>query len=280
MDENRIINNIDDLPVMPEIVLKINEISQNPEVSIDEISEIIEKDSALSAKVLRLANSSYYGLASQVDSISRAIIVLGFNTVCNLAASIGISKIFKEQYKNISIDLSGLWFHTLGCAVAAKVIISEKNQNYAERAFICGILHDIGKIIIAKILPAEQKKIFDALYKSKKTIYDIEEEIISTNHAKVGFAIGKKWKFPEYILDVIRFHHDPLQSKIAPDIASAVHLGNAISKALSLGVSTDSRAFIKPIVWEQLRINQQKIPSLIKDIQNEFDLAMEFWMET
>ncbi len=280
MDENRIINNIDDLPVLPEIILKINEVLQNSEVNVDEIAEIIEKDSSLSTKVLRLANSSYYGLASQVDSISRAIIVLGFNTICNVATSVGVSAIFKEQYKNIGIDLAGLWLHTLGCAVASKVIISVKNANDAEKAFVCGILHDIGKIIIAKVFPTEQRKIFDALIKSKKTICEVEEEIIGTNHAKVGFAIGKKWKFPDYILDVIRFHHNPSLSTVAPDVASAVHLGNAISKALSLGVSTDSRvSIINPFLWEQLYIKEETIPLLIKDVQNEFDLAMEFWME-
>ncbi len=280
MDENRIINNIDSLPVLPEIILKINEVLQNSEVNIDEITQIIEKDSSLSTKVLRLANSSYYGFASQIDSISRAIIVLGFNTVCNVATSVGVSAIFKEQYKNVGIDLAGLWLHTLGCAVASKVIISVKNVNDAEKAFICGILHDIGKIIIARVFPAEQKKIFEALIKSKNTICEIEEEIIGTDHTKVGFAIGKKWKFPDYILDVIRFHHNPFLSMIAPDITAAVHLGNAIAKALSFGVSTDPKvSVINPEIWGRIGIDEKTIPSLIKDIQNEFDLAMEFWME-
>ena len=121
---------------------------------------------------------------------------------------------------------------------------------------------------------------FDALKKSNKTIIELENEIIGTDHAKVGFAIAKKWRFPDYILDVIRFHHMPHLSKEASDITVSVHLGNAIAKALSLGTSTDPKvAIIAPDLWKQLGINEKTIPSLIKDIQNEFDLAMEFWME-
>ncbi|NWF97855.1 MAG: HDOD domain-containing protein [Nitrospirae bacterium] len=280
MDENRIISSINELPVLPEVVLHINELLKKSASSIDEVADLIEKDSALSSKVLRLANSSYYGLSSQVDSVSRAIIVLGFNNVCNVVTSIGVSAIFKENYKGIGIDLSGLWIHTLGCAVASKVLMSLKNDSESEKAFICGILHDIGKIIIAKTLPSEQKKVFDALKKSNKTISELENEIIGTDHAKVGFAIAKKWRFPDYILDVIRFHHIPHLSKEASDITVSVHLGNAIAKALSLGISTDPKvAIIAPDLWKQIGIDEKKIHSVISAIQNEFDLAMEFWME-
>ncbi|HMK49334.1 MAG TPA: HDOD domain-containing protein, partial [Thermodesulfovibrionales bacterium] len=136
MDLTLLINRVNDLPALPEVVIHLNNLLKENSSSLDNIAAVIEKDAALSSKVLRLANSSYYGLASQVDSVSRAIIVLGANTVSNVVTSVGVSAIFRDPRKDASIDMAGLWMHTLGCAVASKTAMRRKNEQDSERAFV------------------------------------------------------------------------------------------------------------------------------------------------
>lgn len=279
MNINHIINKVTDLPSLPEVVIQLNDLLKDSSTGLDIVTDMIEKDAGLSSKVLRLANSSYYGLSSQVDSVSRAIIVLGFNTICNVVMSVGISSLFKQQKKVADIDMAGLWIHTLGCAVSSKVLMQKKNEVEAEKAFVCGILHDIGKAVIAAGLPEEQKKIVSLMSVHNKTLIQAEAEVFGIDHAEVGYAIAGKWHFPDYILDVIKYHHRPSAARMVPDITSAVHLGNSISKALAFGKSTEPRVTpIDPFAWKQLGIKEIDIPHLITRIQDEFDLAMEIWM--
>jgi putative nucleotidyltransferase with HDIG domain len=280
VDINHIINKVTDLPALPEAVIQLNYMLKDSSSSIDYVAGVIEKDAALSAKILRLANSSYYGLSSRVDSVSNAIIVIGFNMVCNVITAEGVSALFKDPQKNTGIDLTGLWLHTLGCAVSSKAIMLTKKGPEAEKAFVCGILHDIGKVVIAKTIPEEQKKISNLLLsKPYKTLITAESEVLGFTHAEIGYAAAKKWLFPDYILEVIRYHHKPSSAKIAPDIISAVHIGNAIAKSLAFGKSTEPYVTsIDPFAWKQLDIKDIDLPSLVNEIQDEFDLAMEFWM--
>jgi putative nucleotidyltransferase with HDIG domain len=280
MDISYIINKVSDLPALPEVVIQLNYLLKDSSSSIDNVAGIIEKDAALSSKVLRLANSSYYGLASQVDSVSRAIIVLGFNTVCNVVTAVGVSAIFKDPKKDACIDMAGLWLHTLGCAVSSKAVMRKKSDPDAEKAFVCGVLHDIGKVLIAKTIPEEQKKISGLLLTGEhKTLIEAEIKVLGFSHTEIGHAIAKKWHFPDYILEVIKYHHQPFSAKLAPDIVAAVHLGNSLAKAMALGLSTEPRVtLIEPSAWKRLGIREADIPSLAAETQQEFDLAMDFWM--
>jgi len=193
---------------------------------------------------------------------------------------VGVSAIFKDPKKDTDIDMAGLWMHTLGCAVSSKKVMQKKNEQDSEKAFVCGILHDIGKVIIAKTIPEEQKKILGIMMSNPhKTLLDAETAVLGFTHAEIGFAIARKWHFPDYILDAIRYHHHPASAKISPDIVSAVHLGNAITKSLALGKSTEPRVTsIDPFAWRQLDVKAVDLPALVTEIQNEFDIAMEIWI--
>jgi putative nucleotidyltransferase with HDIG domain len=277
MNADYIINKINALPTLPDIVIQLNSLLKNSSSSLDEVASLVEKDSALSSKVLRLANSSYYGLSSKVGSVSRAIIVLGFNTLCNAVTTVAVSDMFTNRKGEV--DLAGLWLHTLGCAVASKVVIQKKNYMEADKAFICGIMHDIGKVAIANSLPEEQKKVLSLLNKPGKTLLEAEREVLEIDHAEIGHALAQKWHFPSYIVDTIRYHHSPAAAKMVPDLAAAVHLGNVIAKALALGKSTEPRVtFIDPSAWGQLGITETEVKPIVAAVQDEFDLAMEFWM--
>ncbi|MCJ7602310.1 MAG: HDOD domain-containing protein [Desulfobulbaceae bacterium] len=136
-------------------------------------------DTALAAKVLRLANSAFYGLQKQVTTLNKAVMILGFNTVKNLALSVSIYSLFKER-PGSPIDVKGLWLHSLGCAVAAKIIAENLNKKLGEDAFLFGILHDIGKIIIINAMPQDYEKILLLIQERQMPEGDVEMEVMGS----------------------------------------------------------------------------------------------------
>ena len=278
MNVRQIVDRVDTLPTLPDVVIQLNQFLKDSSIDIESIANIIEKDAALSSKVLLLANSSYYGLSSKVDSIFRSIIVLGFNTVCKVIMTASVYQMFNTQSKRSGVDFGGMWLHTLGCAVASKVVMAKNNEMESEKAFMCGILHDIGKVAISGALPLEQEKILTLQKDSGMPLVDAEREVLGTDHAEVGYGISKKWNFPDYMCEVIRCHHQPSVSKTAALFASAVHIGNSIAKALALGKSTEPRVTTIDLnAWALLDIAESDIFPIVDTVQNEFDLAMDCW---
>jgi putative nucleotidyltransferase with HDIG domain len=277
---DRIIDRAGDISSVSRNITKLNRLLKSSTSSMEEVSSLIEKDPAFSSRVLRIANSSYYGLASKVDSIERAVVVLGFNTVCNLVMTVGAFNFFRVTDRKTEIDFEKLWYHNLGCAVATNVLMKRINQAEAEKAFMCGILHDIGKAVMAQAVPNEQIKILEILKNdTSKTLLEAEEEVLKTTHAEIGYAIAKKWHFPEDIIGAIRNHHTPSGAGNFRELAYAVHLGNAFAKALAFGRSTEPRVtVIEPFAWECFWIKKPDIPAIITAVQDDFDLALESWM--
>ncbi len=270
---DRIINKIKELPTLPSVILQINRVLRDENTTIEKVVDIIERDSSLTSKVLRLANSSYYGLSYNVDTLTRAIVVLGFNTVKNLAVTVSLLKIFDNPLIS-SFDIKELWLHSLGCAIASKTLISKKRDPLLhEKAFVCGILHDIGKLALYTNLPADVSRVMEKLKKNKnQTFHEAEKEILDFTHSDIGALIAEKWHFPRELSDAIKFHHSPEMAKEHHEIIYAVHAGNEIAKALDLGRSTFEKVKdINPNTWKILSLSEEDLSMLLLEIKSDFD---------
>ncbi|MBI4698573.1 MAG: HDOD domain-containing protein [Nitrospirae bacterium] len=279
---DKILSNIKDIPTLPSVVLHVNRALSEKSSTIESVSKIIEKDPALTSKVLKLANSSYYGLTYHVDTLSRAVIILGFNTVRNIAVTISLLDIFNKS--RTSFDIKGLWQHSLGCAVAAKALTHKKhNPALSEKAFIGGILHDIGKLIIYTNFPREMDKIIAKAENNNHSMSEAEEEILGFNHAEIGSLVSKKWHFPADLSETIRFHNNPEREKKFPEVVYAVHAGNEIAKALKLGTSPYSKVQnINTRTWDVLEIADKNFMDedlylLLMETKKDFDDVVNSW---
>ena len=278
---NVFINKVKNLPVLPSVVLQLNRTLANNSATIDSVSEIIGRDPSLSAKVLQLSNSSYYGLSYTVDSVKRAITVLGFSAVRNLALTVSVANIFNSSTG--SIDLKGLWFHSLGSAVAAKSLLYKKSPLLQEKVFLCGIIHDIGKIIVSEYIPKKMEEILRKLRQNKLiTESDVEKEIIGFTHSELGDFMARKWHFPQEFSDAINLHHNSSGfSSMKPEnksICAGIFAGNQIAKAMALGKSTDP--FVDTIdtsIFNILDITEKELPSVIIKIKNDFKEILNSW---
>jgi len=280
MDIKEFLSRIKDLPTISSVASEINLIEKKKSLTAKSLSEIINRDPALTAKVLRLANSAYYGVVREVSTLSRAVTVLGFDTIKNLALTISVFNVFNSTDEK-AFDMQGLWGHSLGVGLAAKHLVSASSMSIgdrmlAEQAFVCGILHDIGKIAIARNFPDAMHDILDRVHSSDVPQHEIEKEILGFNHQRVGQALANSWNFPEDYLTVIRLHHAPVATVISANkrimaLVMGVYVGNRIAKSVPLGKSTDP--YLEKVLPDALRkmgITTDALAGIIQNIKEDF----------
>lgn len=282
MDPRKIIDKIGDLPTLPTVAARITAEMRSESLTAKALAKIMAEDSALTAKVLRLANSAFYGMAKQITSVEKAVTVLGFNTVKNLAMAISVYAFFEQGRKTL-IDTIGLWHHSLGCAVTCQRLVGKTNKKLGEEAFLFGIIHDIGITVFINHQLSEMEQVLRLVRQNGVTLSDAETEVFGVTHQQIGAMLLKEWQFPDNIIAGVRLHHEipPETSKLAADDAQLVRglcVANQMVKALQLGVSIDpERQSIPPRMWKFLNVSREELPALRAEITESYQLIMAAW---
>ncbi|NOX26375.1 MAG: HDOD domain-containing protein [Deltaproteobacteria bacterium] len=282
MELDALIEKVGDLPTLPTVVARINREMENESLTAHGLGVIISEDSAFTSRILRLSNSAFYGMPKQISSVDKAVTILGFDTVKNLALSLSVYSFFKGGRETV-IDIPGLWNHSLACAVCTKLLIAKSSRKLAEEAFLFGILHDIGKMLLINNNLADMENVLRISRDRGITQNEAEREIFGFTHQKAGARLAKKWKFPGNIVMGIKLHHDlpPEIKKLAPETAALVRalcVGNQMAKALSLGISTNPhRRDIPVIMWKSLHVNRNELPKLSVKMKEDFNMILRDW---
>ncbi len=270
---------IHDLQSLPSVALQINNEVKKESLTSKTLAAIISNDPPLAAKILKLANSSFYGLARQVDTLDRAVTVLGLNTIKNVALTLSVCSIFKKNAANPSIDIEGLWRHSIASGAAATILINNSRPTEKEKAFLGGIIHDIGAITLIMAFPEESRLVFKKIQEAGMSQTAAEQEVLGFSHQEAGAFFAEKWHFPQEIIDAIKFHHadytqDDLKKISNKKLVFSVYAANNIVKVMGLGKSIDSEVGTIPkFIWKELNISEEVIPSLRAAIKDEYDLA-------
>lgn len=212
----RISNYIEQMPSLSTTVTKVIEICENPASLPNDLGRVISLDPVLTGKVLKLINSAYYGLGNQVSSVTRAIILLGLNTVKNMALSTAVLDTLRDREKAGDLSPDDFWLHSLGVGITAKNLAAFKGVPVAGRDeyFVGGLLHDLGKIVINRLFREEYALVLARARKEKVLLKQVEMEALGLDHEIVGEMIVSKWKLNEAIVAAVRHHHRP---EAAPD---------------------------------------------------------------
>jgi putative nucleotidyltransferase with HDIG domain len=233
----RITESIISLPTLPTVVSKMIQLVDNPKTSASSLARLIYTDQALTARILKLANSAYYGFPREISTVKMAIVVLGFNTVKEMGLSLSVFEVFKGDDNNTPFDISRFWQHSIGCGSAARMLARKLNYHLTGEAFVAGLLHDIGKIIFRQYLSREFKTIIDKVSKGEIDLDEAEMEIIGTSHAQAGAWLAEKWNLPRIIVDGIAFHHAPWDGQEDQVLDAIVSVANYLCHLNQIGIS-------------------------------------------
>lgn len=269
---------IDSMPSLSPVVHKINEVANNVKSSAQDLTDLIQLDPVLTAKVTRMVNSAYFGLPQEVKSLKQAVVLLGLNTIKNVAIS---SAFLGRSYLKGSDVLDGedFWKHSLGVAVASKMIARRLGveEKFIEEYFIAGLIHDIGKILMNNSFPDEMRKILEISAAKNMPITDIEKNVLGLSHEEIGIAIGKKWKFENNLLYAVGRHHQPALQGSSAIFSMVVAVADTFVKILKVGFSGNHR--ITPVpdeVWKILNLDEESVFATLADIGKEIDKAKLF----
>jgi putative nucleotidyltransferase with HDIG domain len=247
------------LPEAPDIIIEYNKIIQDPMCSIDDIADVVNRSPSLAAMLLKMANSAFYGFASKIDTVSRAITLIGTRETSSLVMGICTMKLFHDIPKELA-DVSSFLRHSLSCGILSRILASRKNVPHTERFFVAGLLHDIGRTVWYKYFSEQAKLLLRMAEKTGICLYRIEQTCLGINHGEISEYLLKKWNFPDTLINSIVYHHSPLDSP-DPEAAGIVHLADIAINALGVGHSGEQiiPAF-EPEVWEHMRLT----PSVLK----------------
>lgn len=245
MNENhlrKIEKYINGMPALPVTVTKVVEIANNPATSPVDLNKVISLDPVLMARVLKLINSAYYGVSSKVNSLVRAIIMLGINTVKNLALSSAVMDTFGKKQQFRALDPQAFWRHSLGVGVTSKLIARKRkiDSSRLEEYFIAGLLHGIGKIPLNNVLVDEYVEAMSLADRQKLPLYAAERRVFGFDHTFVGVQIGEAWKLGNAILDTIKYQLRPSEYEGQyGDIVNTTHAAIYFVTVAEIGFSGD-----------------------------------------
>jgi HD-like signal output (HDOD) protein len=237
--KSKILRGLVELPPMPNIILKAREIMEDPGSSLKDLAAVIEHDQAIVARVLALANSAYYGLSGLVSSIQHASILLGQKTLGELITIAASSKLLSKPLKGYMLHPGDLWKHSLAVALGSKIISEKINAECIEDAFIAGLLHDAGKIILDPYIVERKKAFKKALENGQPKFIQAEKEILGFDHAEVMSRAVRFWRYPENQSTAIRYHHYPSRSD-DNEMAFIIHLADFTAKQAGFKSENDA----------------------------------------
>lgn len=219
------------LPTLPTVVSKMLQMIDSRKSSAETLARLISTDQALTAKLLKLANSAYYGYAREISTINMAVVVLGFNTVKELVLGLTVFDVFKDKGDSgaTGFDAVKFWEHSAACGVAARTIAKSAAPRYAGEVFVAGLLHDMGKMILNQYFENELAQISQLVASGEaQTLEDAEEHVLGVSHGTVGAWLAEKWNLPYMICDAVRNHHRPWEAQVDSAFVSLVTLADIL----------------------------------------------------
>ena len=282
MDILELVNKTVELPTIPEVLVRLNQVMVDPDSSCDDVANVVAKDPAIATNVLRLVNSAYFGLQVRVSAVSTAVSIMGYRMTKKVALKAAILTVFaKREEKSEHFDPALFWQHSIFTGVAARTIakVSPKFQaSDAEDLYICGLLHDIGKIILMESASERYGKVLVEAAATGRPELELEAEMLGFNHADVGSVLAIKWLLPEDLTIAIRYHHAPGQDPFHQSLSSLIHLADHL--AWSSGNSSTLGTVPPQLdlgVYDQVGIDARQIEDLLPQIREDFEAIRMPW---
>ncbi len=255
---------------LPKIYFELQDALSNPDKTFQDIGDIISCDPALSARLLKIVNSPFFGFPSKIETISHAISIIGMSQLADLALATLVIYQFRG-IPNSLFNMEKFWKHSMACGVAARSIAEFKGETNVERFYLAGILHDIGRLVIFKKEPALARDAFFMSKEKEENIFLSERELMGFDHADVGGELLKAWQLPPRLVEAVAYHHQPELAKQFPVEAAIVHTSDYIVHVLQVGSDADfSEPQLYPKSWDIIGLSPDDFEFMKDKVKRQY----------
>jgi len=270
-----LVNNTIELPTMPEVLLKLNDVITNSDASAADVAKVVSKDPAVATNILRIVNSAYYGLQVRVSSVSLAVSVMGFNMTKKVALKAAVFSAFGKRREKIQhFDPLAFWRHAIYTGVTARTLAANAQaftDVHPEDIYIAGLLHDIGKIILMEKAAPRYLAMLRRAVQEGRPETAVEAEDFGFTHADVGSVLAIKWSLPEDLAIAIRYHHAPSRDPFHRSLSSLIHLADQLAwRAGSPSTVGTTVAAMDKEVYDCIGLDPARVEELLPQIQEDF----------
>jgi putative nucleotidyltransferase with HDIG domain len=267
-----LVADVRDLLSLPEIAVQVNAMVEDPRSTATELGEVINRDPSLTARLLRIANSPFFGLTSKIATVQRAVAVVGSKRLRDLIIATSAIRTFKGV-PNQLVSMDDFWYHSLYCAIAARQLAMSRRLPHADSLFTAGLLHDIGQLIIFNRLPDQAR---EALRLSTEDPHAVdmrqaEQEVLGFDHAQVGGLLLRHWQLPAMLVECVAYHHTPDKAEHFPLEAAIVHIANSIATLAEINsIHLEDVPKIQPSAWKLSGLKEEIIVPVMRETQKQF----------
>ena len=271
-----VLSKVRTFPTLPMVVHKITELVSQPETSAKDIEAVIAKDQVLTAKLLRLVNSPFYGFPQKVTTISRAVGIIGFEALRNLVFSSSVVNLFRSQGSDI-FRPTEFWKHSVGTALGAKELARHLGEKQVEEFFVGGLIHDIGKLVHEEYFGDAFRQACSLAIRNDILLRQAEQEVLHFTHDQTGGLLMTQWNLPPKVLAMVRFHHQPAEAREYQREAGVIHLADILCRAKGLGSGGDNKIpLLDQSTWNTLGLTLGDLEQVMKRMAEHFDEAVAF----
>ena len=270
-----LVKGVDKLVSLPEVCFLVNDLVNDPKSDISQIGSVISQDPDLTARLLKLVNSSYYGFKTPIETVTRAIMMVGMRDLQQMIWASSAVETFNKLPAS-EANMAGFWRHSIFCAVVARILARECNILHPERLFVSGLLHDIGRLLIFIKLPEAAAEILvKERLASPRNITEIEKEILGYDHAEIGQALCNSWQLPDSLAVAIANHHAPNSVENFELESAILHVANLMAHALEMGEEDSFKETANLQAWKLLDLSDEAIKKILHEAVIQFLEVLE-----
>lgn len=254
---------------LPDIYYRLEDVINDSRKSFDDISQVIMHDPDLTARVLRIANSAFYGFPAQIETITHALAVIGIQQVRDIVLATSVINAF-DGLSTSMVNLKAFWEHSIAVGVTARVIASWRREVNIERFYIMGLLHDIGRLVLYLKMPEAMQDLLSRRDESQMLLYRLERETFGFDHAELGANLMRVWGLPETICSAVKYHHNPARARLCPVDVAVIHVADIVVNSLRMGSSGEY--FVPTLdepAWDATGLLENDMPEIIGQVKQQ-----------
>ncbi|MGO9200700.1 MAG: HDOD domain-containing protein [Limisphaerales bacterium] len=275
---HRLVNGIPSLGSYARVMAEIETLLNEPHSTLADLGDVIEKDPDLTARLLKLGNSSFFGFPHRLETVSEAVSVIGIQQVQELILASSVVELFDGIGADLA-DMESFWKHSLACGIGARCLAIARQMPKAEKFFVAGLLHDLGRLVLFSRAPDQVVEIF-RLYQSRRMLLrQAEISILGFDHALIGETLMRSWQYPANLATAVAYHHSPMSAEIYQLESSIVHLADFLVHAMQMGHSGER--FVPPLnqkAWERVGLATCILESVVRSIDEQIEIVQQAFL--